>query len=250
MTEAKYTIILVRHGQSQWNRSDKFCGWKDVHLSTEGARQAEYSGRLIRESGIIPTVLHTSRLTRSCQTGNIILEQLNRQYIDIYRSWRLNERHYGALQGRFKSDVLKEVGKEKYMEWRRAYEGCPPLLEEADHDDRYKDVDQSELPRGESLKMVLERFLPYVNGVLIPLLEKDPSEIPLLSVHGSIVRALLKHWFSISDEDISGLNIPNAIPLVITLDKNFRPIGEYRYLDPQSAYVEANKVAHQGFGQT
>ncbi|CDK28075.1 unnamed protein product [Kuraishia capsulata CBS 1993] len=246
----EYTIILLRHGQSEWNRDDLFCGWVDIPLSDKGKQQARDSARLIAESGLDPKCVFTSKLTRSCQTANIILEQLHREYLDVYRSWTLNERHYGTLQGRSKSDVLQELGKDRYMFIRRAFKGCPPLINPesqyaAIEDSRYEGVPHESLPLGESLEMVTERLLPYFESTIEGVLKEQKTV--LIATHGSIMRALVKHLYGISEYDISEINIPNGIPMVIRLDESFKVIGDYTYLDPEVARVEAEKVARQGF---
>ncbi|ODV98190.1 hypothetical protein PACTADRAFT_31596 [Pachysolen tannophilus NRRL Y-2460] len=253
--EKRYKIIILRHGESEWNKSNLFCGWVDVPLSDKGKDQAVSTANLILQSkeNFNPTLVFTSKLTRSCQTANIILEKLNKQYLDIYRSWRLNERHYGKLQGETKSVILAKFGKEKYMYWRRAYEGCPPPSTLDDkfcgtNDERYKNIDLEPgepLPVAESLKMVVHRLMPYFNNFIKPKLI-DNNTI-LIVTHGSVVRALIKEVYQISDEDIININIPNGIPMVITLDENFEAVGDYFYLDPEIAKIEAEKVARQGF---
>lgn len=254
MSERQYKIIILRHGQSEWNKTNKFCGWVDIPLSDTGKQQLVKSAQLIKDNtDLRPKSCFTSRLTRSCQTANIILEELNEQYLNIYRSWRLNERHYGKLQGQTKSTVLKQFGEEKYMYWRRAYEGCPPPVELDDeyssvNDERYKidtDIDFEKLPRCESLKLVLERLLPYYTSTIQP--ELVSHDTILVVTHGSVVRALIKHIYKINDEDIVHINIPNGIPMVITLDTSFEPVGNYYYLDPEIAKIELAKVAKQGF---
>ncbi|ODV88165.1 hypothetical protein CANARDRAFT_5464 [[Candida] arabinofermentans NRRL YB-2248] len=247
------TIILIRHGQSLWNKSNLFCGWVDIELSDKGKQQAIDSANLIKASGISPPdVCFTSRLTRAVQTANIVLEQLENQYIDVTKSWRLNERHYGKLQGLSKNAVLDEYGEEKYMYWRRAYNGCPPLVTPEDKyyciDDkhRYQEALESELPRGESLKMVMDRLLPFYHETIVPELQKGKTV--LIVSHGSVVRALAKFLYEIDEEAIAKINIPNGIPLVIKMTDELTPIGkEIEYLAPERAKIEAEKVARQGF---
>ncbi|VEU20313.1 DEKNAAC101187 [Brettanomyces naardenensis] len=254
-------IIILRHGESEWNKSNKFCGWVDVQLSANGKQQAVKSAELILEQSdvSIPDVCFTSRLTRANQTTGILLDKLRRPFIDTYKTWRLNERHYGALQGRDKTEVLNEFGKEKYMFWRRAYTGCPPLC---DKDDEWRGVDdryiidaedeakmglKEELPYGESLQMVVSRLIPYYNVVISEHLRKGRTV--LIVTHGSVVRALLKVLYDISDDAISEVNIPNGIPIKINLDQDtLKPVSDkWVYLDPERAKVEAEKVRLQGF---
>ncbi|KAH3660141.1 hypothetical protein OGAPHI_007346 [Ogataea philodendri] len=246
------TLILVRHGQSLWNKDNLFCGWVDIKLSETGREQARHSSRLISESGYVqPDVCFTSRLSRAIETANIILEEMDVQYVDVFKTWRLNERHYGKLQGESKGHILETYGEEKYQFWRRAYDGCPPLSEKGDKyysidDRRYLDTPESELPRGESLRMTLQRLLPFYTSEVDPRLKKDQTV--LIVTHGSIVRALVKYLYEISDEAISKVNIPNGIPIAIKLDADLKPLtSEFEYLDPERAKIEAAKVARQGY---
>ncbi|QPG73932.1 hypothetical protein FOA43_001247 [Brettanomyces nanus] len=254
-------IIILRHGESEWNKSNKFCGWVDIPLSVNGKDQALKSADLILQQTNMkmPDVCFTSRLTRANQTAEIILDRLNRLYIDTYKTWRLNERHYGALQGRDKTEVLNEFGKEKYMFWRRAFTGCPPLCKEdakcrcvdgryaIDTEDEQKMGLSGELPRGESLKMVIDRLMPYYRLVIEKHLSQGRNV--LIVTHGSVVRALLKVLYEIGDDAISHIDIPNGIPIRIDLDPaTLRPASEkWVYLDPERAKVEAEKVRLQGF---
>lgn len=247
---AVHSLIVVRHGESLWNKSNRFCGWVDIPLSDRGKEQAKKCAKLVQEYGYEPDVVFTSKLTRSCQTANIILDYIGKPYCDISRSWRLNERHYGKLQGQSKNEVLKKFGKEKYMFWRRNFTGCPPLCDEKDDfycidDKRYNDIDKSLLPRGESLEMVIKRLLPYLNDTIEPQLQNGKTV--LVVTHGSIARSLIKVLANVSDDDISDINVPNGIPLVFKFDENLNPCGSYEYLDPEEAKIEAAKVARQGF---
>lgn len=254
-------LIILRHGESEWNKSNKFCGWVDVPLSENGKKQALRSAELLlgQKDVKAPDVCFTSRLTRANQTACIILEKMKRLFIDVKKTWRLNERHYGALQGRDKTEVLKEYGKEKYMYWRRAFHGCPPLCDPkspySSIDDRYNlDAEDEkrlglsgEIPRGESLEMVIGRIVPYYKQAIEPELKK--GRVVLIVTHGSVVRAILKFLYNISDEAISGVNIPNGIPIRIDLDpETYKPrTNQWTYLDPERAKVEAEKVRLQGF---
>lgn len=243
------TLIILRHGQSEFNNLNKFCGWIDAKLTEKGKEQAKFASNLIKQQGLKPKILFTSKLTRTAQTGNIILEELDRLWIDVSRSWRLNERHYGALQGKDKSSVRAQVGDEQYMYWRRAYNGCPPLIAKEEVgtsaiDDRYKYV-LDEVPRGESLHMVVERLTPYLYGDI----KKELNErgCVLVVAHGSACRSILKLIKEISDEDIKDINIPNAIPLVMELDEDMKLIKDEYYLDPKIAKERADAVAKEGF---
>lgn len=256
-------LVILRHGESEWNKSNKFCGWVDAPLSANGKDQALKSADLILQCPEINAidVAFTSRLTRANQTEMLILDRLQRLYVSCYKTWRLNERHYGALQGRDKTEVLKEYGEEKYMFWRRAFTGCPPLCKPEDAcsmlDHRYKvDLEDEratgltgELPMGESLQMVIERLLPYYQSWIEPQLKMGRTV--LIVTHGSVVRALLKILYSIGDEDIQHVNIPNGIPIKIELDDTtLKPLTDkWVYLDPERAKVEAEKVKMQGFTQ-
>ncbi|KAG7939409.1 uncharacterized protein OGAPODRAFT_82924 [Ogataea polymorpha] len=246
------TLILIRHGQSLWNKDDRFCGWVDIKLSETGREQARHSAKLILESGYVqPDICFTSRLSRAIESANIILEEMDCQYIDEVKSWRLNERHYGKLQGEPKSHILELYGKEQYQFWRRAFKGCPPAVDPGDKyycidDRRYARVAKNELPRAESLQMVTKRLLPFYNKYVVPHLEAD--ETVLMVTHGSIVRALVKHLYAIDDEAISSVNIPNGIPMVIKFNSVMAPETEhFEFLDPERARIEAEKVARQGF---
>jgi len=245
------TLILLRHGQSEWNEKNLFTGWVDVRLSEQGVAEARRAGELIRDSGLRPTVLHTSVLTRAIQTANLALEAADRAWIPVRRSWRLNERHYGALQGKDKAQTLAEFGEEQFMVWRRSFDVPPPPLADDDEfsqadDERYALLERSELPRTESLALVIERMLPYWDDVIIP--DLDAGHTVLVTAHGNSLRALVKHLDGISDADIAELNIPTGIPLVYALDADFRPTGPAAYLDPAAAAAGAAAVAAQGKG--
>lgn len=241
-----HTLILMRHGQSDWNLKNLFTGWVDVRLTEQGAAEAKRAGELIRESGLAPDILFTSLLTRAIQTANIALEEADRLWIPVERSWRLNERHYGALQGLDKAETLEKFGPEKFMEWRRSFDVPPPPLDDDSEwsqvgDPRYAGV---EVPRTESLKLVIDRMLPYWFSDITPALAA--AKTPLVTAHGNSLRALVKHLDGISDADIAELNIPTGIPLVYELDDAFMPLGPGRYLDPEAAAAGAAAVAAQG----
>jgi len=243
-----YTLILLRHGNSDWNQKNLFTGWVDVRLSDQGVAEAKRAGELLAASGLKPTVLYTSVLTRAIQTANLALETADRLWIPVKRSWRLNERHYGSLQGLDKAETLAQYGEEKFMTWRRSFDVPPPVLDDDAeysqvHDERYVGID-GEIPRTESLKIVIDRMLPYWESDIIPSL-KD-GETVLVTAHGNSLRALIKHLDGISDEAISELNVPTGIPLVYELDDNFAPIKPAYYLDPEAAAAGAAAVAAQG----
>ncbi|WP_282837483.1 phosphoglyceromutase [Microbacterium flavum] len=245
---APYTLILLRHGQSEWNKTNQFTGWVDVRLTEQGRNEAARGGELLKESGILPDVLHTSVLSRAIQTANIALDSADRLWIPVKRSWRLNERHYGALQGKDKAQTLEEFGDEQFMLWRRSFDVPPPPLADDDQysqvgDPRYVGID-GEVPRTESLKIVIDRMLPYWESEIKP--DLAAGKTVLVTAHGNSLRGLVKHLDKISDADIAELNIPTGIPLVYHLDENFEPIGAGEYLDPDAAAAGAAAVANQG----
>jgi 2,3-bisphosphoglycerate-dependent phosphoglycerate mutase len=243
-----YTLILLRHGNSDWNQKNLFTGWVDVRLSDQGVTEAKRAGELLAASGLKPTVLHTSVLTRAIQTANLALETADRLWIPVKRSWRLNERHYGSLQGLDKAETLEKYGPEKFMEWRRSFDVPPPPLDDDAeysqvHDERYVGID-GEIPRTESLAIVIDRMLPYWRSDIIP--DLTAGHTVLVTAHGNSLRALVKHLDGISDADISELNIPTGIPLVYRLSDDFVPLGPGEYLDPEAAAAGAAAVAAQG----
>ncbi|PJJ73056.1 2,3-bisphosphoglycerate-dependent phosphoglycerate mutase [Diaminobutyricimonas aerilata] len=242
------TLILLRHGNSDWNQKNLFTGWVDVRLSEQGVGEAKRAGELLAASGLKPTVLYTSLLTRAIQTANLALETADRLWIPVKRSWRLNERHYGALQGKDKAQTLAEFGEEQFMTWRRSFDVPPPPLDDdaeysqAD-DERYADLGD-DLPRTESLKLVIDRMLPYWESDITA--DLAAGHTVLVTAHGNSLRALVKHLDGIGDDEIANLNIPTGIPLVYELDDDFRPVGPSRYLDPEAAAAGAAAVASQG----
>jgi len=243
------TLILLRHGTSDWNAKNLFTGWVDVRLSEAGVAEARRAGQLLAESGLKPTILYTSLLTRAIQTANIALEAADRAWIPVRRSWRLNERHYGALQGKDKAQTLAEFGEEQFMTWRRSFDVPPPPLADGEEysqagDERYADIPDAELPRTESLKLVIDRLLPYWEGDIVPSLAAGRTV--LVAAHGNSLRALVKHLDGIGDEAIAELNIPTGIPLVYELDDSFKPVRPGEYLDPEAAAAGAAAVAAQG----
>jgi len=249
MDRMSHTLILLRHGQSEWNEKNLFTGWYDVSLTEQGRAEASRGGQLLVEAGYKPEVLHTSLLTRAIVTANLALEAAGRSWIPVNRDWRLNERHYGALQGKDKAQTLAEFGEEQFMEWRRSYDTPPPALDDSSefsqiNDERYAALGDS-APRTECLKDVLDRMLPYwENNIKADL---SAGKTVMVTAHGNSLRALVKHLDGISDEDIAGLNIPTGIPLVYELDDNFQPITKGgTYLDPAAAADAIKAVANQG----
>ncbi len=242
------TLILLRHGNSTWNQQNLFTGWVDVRLSEQGVAEARRAGELLVESGLKPTMSYTSVLSRAIQTANIALEVADRMWLPVKRSWRLNERHYGELQGKDKAQTLAEYGAEQFQIWRRSFDTPPPpLTDDAEYsqakDERYAGLGD-DLPRTESLKLVIERMLPYWESDI----QKDlaAGHQVLVTAHGNSLRALVKHLDDISDTDIAELNIPTGIPLVYELDEKFRPVKPAEYLDPEAAAAGAAAVAAQG----
>ncbi|OZM74737.1 phosphoglyceromutase [Amycolatopsis antarctica] len=241
------TLVLLRHGQSTWNAENLFTGWVDVPLSEQGETEARRGGRLLAESGLLPDVVHTSLLRRAISTANLALDAADRHWIDVRRDWRLNERHYGALQGKDKKQTLEEFGEDQFMLWRRSYDTPPPPIEvgsefSQDADPRYAGVDA---PLTECLADVVARLLPYWESAIVPDLRAGRTV--LLAAHGNSLRALVKHLDGISDEDIAGLNIPTGIPLRYDLTAELKPVtAGGTYLDPDAAKAAAAAVANQG----
>lgn len=242
-----YTLVLLRHGESEWNALNLSTGWVDVNLTDKGRAEAINGGTLLKEAGVLPDVVHTSLLRRAINTANLALDTADRHWIPVKRDWRLNERHYGALQGKNKKETLQKFGEEQFQLWRRSYDVPPPELDDTSEfsqagDARYADID---VPKTECLKDVVERLIPYWEGEIVPDLKSGKTV--LVTAHGNSLRALVKHLDGISDEDIAALNIPTAQPLVFRLDESLKPLvagGEY--LDPEAAAAAAAAVANQG----
>ncbi|HEY7175861.1 MAG TPA: phosphoglyceromutase [Micromonosporaceae bacterium] len=251
MTDQPYTLILLRHGESEWNAKNLFTGWVDVDLTAAGEAEARRGGEMLREHGLLPDVVHTSLLRRAIRTADITLNTIDRQWIPVFRSWRLNERHYGALQGKNKKQTLDEFGEEQFMLWRRSYDVPPPPIDIDDEfsqfsDERYGTLPPDARPRTECLKDVLVRALPYWYDAIVPDLRVRRTV--LVAAHGNSLRAFVKHLDDVSDDAIAALNIPTGIPLRYDLDpvtlKPVIPGGEY--LDPAAAAEAAAAVANQG----
>jgi 2,3-bisphosphoglycerate-dependent phosphoglycerate mutase len=244
------TVVLIRHGESEWNAKSLFTGWVDVGLSAGGIAEAQRAGGMLAEAGLSPSVVHTSVLSRAIQTAHIALESAGLLWLPVHRSWRLNERHYGALQGQDKAQVRQQYGDEQFMLWRRSYDVPPPPLSDDDplspvRDPRYALLTGDALPRTECLRDVVGRLLPYWQDEIVPALAV--GQTVLIVAHGNSLRALVKHLDGIGDAEIAELNIPTGIPLVYELDEQFRPtVPGGRYLDPEAAVEAARAVAAQG----
>jgi phosphoglycerate mutase, BPG-dependent, family 1 len=241
-----YQLILLRHGNSEWNQKNLFTGWVDVGLTDQGRSEAKRAGELLRESGLNPKLLFTSRLKRAIHTAEIALAEADLSWLDVIRDWRLNERHYGALQGKDKAQTLEQYGPEKFQTWRRSFDVPPPEIEAGSEFDQSNDARYSgiEVPKTECLKDVLERMLPMWEETIQPELASRGSV--LIAAHGNSLRALVKHLDGISDDEIAELNIPTGIPLHYELDENFKPLRPAVYLDPEAAEAGAASVANQG----
>lgn len=244
-----YKLVLVRHGQSTWNLENRFTGWTDVGLTEQGVAEAREAGRLLREGGYEFDVAYTSVLRRAIKTLWIILEEMEIEWLPVYRAWQLNERHYGSLQGLNKAEMAQKFGEEQVHIWRRSYDIPPPALEENDErhprfDRRYAALTSQQVPSTESLKITLERVLPYWHMVLAPAIMS--GQRLLVVAHGNSLRALVKYLDGISEEVIPGLNIPTGVPLVYELDENLKPIQHYYLGDPEEAAKRAAAVAQQG----
>ncbi len=241
-----YRLVLLRHGTSEWNTKNLFTGWVDVDLNDLGRAEAVRGGRLLADAGVLPDVVHTSVLRRAITTANLALDTADRHWIPVRRSWRLNERHYGALQGLDKAATRERYGDEQFMLWRRSFDAPPPPIEPGseysqDGDPRYAGID---VPRTECLKDVIARMLPYWESDIKP--DLATGRTVLVTAHGNSLRALVKHLDRISDDDIAALNIPTGMPLVYELGDDFMPTRPGEYLDPEAAAAAAEAVANQG----
>jgi 2,3-bisphosphoglycerate-dependent phosphoglycerate mutase len=242
-------LILLRHGESEWNAKNLFTGWVDVRLSAKGEDEARRGGVLLKERNLLPDVVHTSLLRRAITTSQLALVSCDRHWIPVTRTWRLNERHYGALQGKDKAQTLAQYGEEQFALWRRSFDVPPPAIEDGsefaqDADPRYSDLG-ADLPRTECLKDVVTRMLPYWHDAIVP--DLTSGKTVLVTAHGNSLRALVKHLDGISDDDIAGLNIPTGIPLLYSLNADLTPqVKGGEYLDPAAAREAITAVANQG----
>ncbi len=242
-------VVFVRHGESVWNKENRFTGWTDVDLSEKGMDEARKAGRILKENGFYFDVAFTSYLKRAIKTLWIMLEELDQMYVQVYTSWRLNERHYGALQGLNKSEMAAKYGEEQVHMWRRSYDVRPPELEINDprssyNDPRYRELSSEEIPRSESLKDTVARAVPYWNDVILPKI-KEGKRV-LIVAHGNSIRALIKHIENMSEQEVLNLNIPTGIPLVYELDFEYRPVSSYYLGDPEEIRKAIEKVKSQG----
>ncbi len=247
--EAKYKLVLVRHGQSTWNLENRFTGWTDVDLTEQGVKEAREGGRLLREGGYQFDIAYTSVLKRAIRTLWIALEELEMEWIPVVRAWQLNERHYGALQGLNKAEMAVQYGEAQVKQWRRSYDIQPPALDLDDprlprFDRRYASLSESETPRTECLKDTVNRMLPYWHSTIAPAVKS--GQRVLVTAHGNSLRALVKYLDNISDEAIVELNIPTGVPLVYELDADLRPVKSYYLGDAEAVRKAAEAVANQG----
>ena len=244
-----HKLVLIRHGESDWNRENRFTGWTDVDLSEKGLAEAHEGGRVLKAEGYTFDVAFTSVLKRAIRTLWIVLDEMDLMWIPVYRTWRLNERHYGALQGLNKSETAEKFGEAQVKIWRRSYDVPPPALEPADprypgHEARYKSLTKDELPLTECLKDTVARFLPWWHETAAPAVRS--GQRVLIAAHGNSLRALVKYLDNISDDEIVGLNIPTGVPLVYELDDDLKPIRHYYLGDPEKIQAAMDAVAAQG----
>lgn len=244
-----YTLVLLRHGESTWNKENRFTGWTDVDLSEKGLEEAHKAGRILKEKGFTFDLAYTSVLKRAIRTLWITLDEMDLMWIPVHRSWRLNERHYGALQGLNKAETAAKYGDKQVLIWRRSYDTMPPALEPNDerfpgHDPRYRDLAKSDLPLTESLKETVARFLPHWNETIAPVIKSGKKV--LIAAHGNSLRALVKHLDNVSEEEITEMNIPTGMPLVYELDAQLKPIRHYYIGDPAEVAKAMEAVANQG----
>lgn len=244
-----YKVVLLRHGESIWNKENRFTGWTDVDLSEKGKEEAKKAGEVLNSEGYTFDIAYTSVLKRAIRTLWIVLDEMDLMWLPVIRHWRLNERHYGALQGLNKAETAKKYGEEQVKIWRRSYDIQPPALEKSDprypgHDPRYKELSESELPLTECLKDTVARFVPYWEGTIAPMVKSGKRV--LIVAHGNSLRALVKYLDNIPDNEIVELNIPTGIPLVYELDENLKPIKHYYLGNPEDIEKAAAAVAAQG----
>lgn len=244
-----YQLVLLRHGESTWNKENRFTGWTDVDLSEKGLEEAKAAGKYLKDNGFVFDIAYTSVLKRAIRTLWLALSEMDLMWIPVHNSWRLNERHYGALQGLNKAEMAVKYGEAQVHIWRRSYDIQPPALEVSDnrypgHDRRYRALDEKDIPRTECLKDTVTRFLPYWHDTIVPTIKSGQHVI--IAAHGNSLRALVKYLDNISDDDIVGMNIPTGMPLVYELDDHLKPIRNYYLGDPESVKKAMEAVANQG----
>ncbi|MFX1366300.1 MAG: 2,3-diphosphoglycerate-dependent phosphoglycerate mutase [Promethearchaeota archaeon] len=244
-----YKLVLLRHGESTWNKENKFTGWTDVDLSEKGIQEANEAAKLLKEGGYTFDIAYTSVLRRGIKTLWIVLDKMDLMWIPVYRSWRLNERHYGALQGYSKSEMAKEVGEEQVLVWRRSYDTPPPALKTSDprypgNERKYADLKADEIPLSECLKDTVERVLPYWHDEITPTIKSGKRV--LISAHGNSLRALVKYLDNMPDKEVVKLNIPTGVPLIYELDEDVKPITHYYLGDAEEIAQAIEAVASQG----
>ncbi|OGU33287.1 MAG: phosphoglyceromutase [Ignavibacteria bacterium GWA2_35_9] len=244
-----YKLVLLRHGESTWNKENRFTGWTDVDLSDKGKEEAKKAGELLKREGFIFDIAYTSVLKRAIRTLWTVLDEMDLMWIPVIRNWRLNERHYGALQGLNKAETAKKYGDDQVKIWRRSYDIQPPALEKTDDrypgkDPRYSELDEKDLPLTECLKDTVDRFVPYWENVIAPTVKS--AQRVIIAAHGNSLRALVKYLDNIPEKEIVELNIPTGIPLVYELDENLKPIKNYYLGDPEEIAKAAQAVANQG----
>ena len=244
-----YKVVLLRHGESTWNKENRFTGWTDVGLSEKGVQEAKEAANLLKEGGFTFDLAFTSVLRRGIQTLWIVLDKMDLMWIPVHRSWRLNERHYGALQGKFKAKMAAEIGEEQVLIWRRSYDVPPPALKTSDprypgNEDKYKNLTATDLPLSECLKDTVARVLPYWDEIIVPTIKSGQKV--LISAHGNSLRALVKYLDNISEDEIIKLNIPTGIPLIYELDDDLKPIKHYYLGDAEEVKEAMEAVANQG----
>jgi 2,3-bisphosphoglycerate-dependent phosphoglycerate mutase len=244
-----HRLVLLRHGESIWNKENRFTGWTDVDLTEKGFAEAKQAGAILKMEGFGFDIAYTSVLKRAIRTLWIVLDEMDLMWIPVHRSWRLNERHYGALQGLNKAEMAAKYGEEQVLIWRRSYDTRPPALEESDprypgHDPRYRDLDPQDIPLTECLKDTVERFLPYWHETIAPTVQRGKRV--LIAAHGNSLRALVKYLDHISDDEIVHLNIPTGMPLIYELDEQLKPLQHYYLGDPEAVKKAMESVARQG----
>ncbi|WP_350454983.1 2,3-diphosphoglycerate-dependent phosphoglycerate mutase [Slackia heliotrinireducens] len=249
MAENTMTLVLIRHGESEWNKLNLFTGWTDVELTDTGRKEAAEGGRALKADGYDFDICYTSYLKRAIHTLQIVLDNMDRHWLPVEKTWRLNERHYGALQGLNKSETAEKYGEEQVKIWRRSFDVRPPALEASDERDAhiqpaYRDVDPADVPYAECLKDTIARAMPYFNETILP--QMRAGKRVLIAAHGNSLRALVKEFDKLSDEEIIGVNIPTGVPLVYTFDQDMNVLDKHYVGDPATIDAKINKVANQG----